>query len=707
MPDKSPEHNEKNVSWFGQLLHKRVFQTLAIYIAIGWGGTEILLAVQDTLGFPDWISRLAMAVFIAGIPVAAFLAWAHDINSRAIRILLRSVAIVVLVTGAVLMFQQSRAPGPPDASVAILPFVDMSPDAGQSWLVDALAEDLRNSMARAGDLLVIAATSSNVFRGRTDELDAIREELNVRHVLSGSVRQDGGMLRITTNLIDTVTGRHVWSDRYDLPAENLFEIEDRIVDRIGGSLSVTLAPQDADGGTRDLAAFEAYQRAHESESWESRQFSYDEAVRIDPNFAWPLIEKAAYYAFRVTDGFLSAEKAWAEAVPLLERAQAINENIYSIYTVYGMLNTFRGNYQEAQSNYERSLELNPNDAWTYGVYGLLMRWGLGQFEQAVTLHERNAQVDPLDYTANLQLGTSYWRVQRHDDARRQYEKAIRICPSCGIAYQSYSGMLSEGLGRVDEGLAVRYRMFAELDEEPTPRQLGGTAGGHSLLADMETALKYITATMSLVPEGRFDEFLIPFYLGLGKLDEARKIAEPYLQSTKAAPPWVVNTLGRVDLDQGEPESALERYRSVAPELFDDPPDVKEWSGLLTFDLFRVLVAAGQETRLLRILEEMERTLPDEYRVFQLLYAGRLNQAIAMVREEYPDGVIHPRYCKSLQDELPWLPGSIDAENPELQALIEDACAERERQLANVRRGFESGEYRLPEIVLKAKPASDN
>lgn len=706
MTDKSPEQSEKDSNWFSQLLHKRVFQTLAIYIAIAWGGTEILLAMQDTLGFPEWISRLAMAVFIAGIPVAAFLAWAHDLESRAVRIMLRSVAIVVLATGAILVFQQSRAPGPSEASVAVLPFLDMSPDAGQSWLVNALAEDLRNSLAQTGDLLVIAATSSNVFRGRSDELDAIREELNVRHILRGSVRQDGGMLRITANLVDTVTGQHVWSDRYDLPVENLFEIEDRIVDRIGGSLSVTLAPQVTNGGTRDLAAFEAYQRAHESESWESRQFNYDEAVRIDPNFAWPLIEMAAYYAIRVADGFLPAEKAWEEAVPLLERAQAINENIHSIYTVYGMLNAFRGHFLEAQSNYERSLDLNPNDAFTYGVYGLLMRWGLGQFEQAVTLHERNIQVDPLDYTANLQLGTSYWMVKRHEDARRQYEKAIRICPGCGEAYQSYSGMLSVGLGHVDEGLAVRYRMFAELDGEPTPRQLGGTADGHLALADMETALKYITAAKSLVPEGHFHELLVPFYLDLGKLDEAHEIAEPYLQSAVPPPPWVVNTLSRVDLIQGETERALERYRSIAPGLFDDPPDVKQWSVLLTSELFRVLVAEAQEARLLRILEEMERTLPDEYGVLQLLYAGKLDQAIAMAREEYPDGVIRPEYCKSLQDELRWLPESFDAENPELQALIEDACAERERQLANVQRAFDSGEFRLPDIVLKARPVSD-
>ena len=78
----------------------------------------------------------------------------------------------------------------------------------------------------------------------------------------------------------------------------------------------------------------------------------------------------------------------------------------------------------------------------------------------------------------------------------------------------------------------------------------------------------------------------------------------------------------------------------------------------------------------------------------------------MIREEHPGGIIHPGYCTGLQDELPWLPATIDPENPDLQALIEDACAERERQLANVQRGFDSGEYRIPELVLKAQPDSN-
>jgi TolB-like protein/Tfp pilus assembly protein PilF len=704
--DNSPEQSDRKLSWFSQLIHKRVFQTLAIYIAIAWGGTEILLAMQDTLGFPEWISRLAMAMFIAGMPVAAFLAWAHDLKSRATRILLRTVAIVILVTGAVLVFQQSRSPGPPEASLAVLPFLDMSPNAGQSWLVNALAEDLRNAMAQAGDLLVIAATSSDVFRGRADELDVIREKLNVRHVLSGSVRQDKDILRISANLVDTVTGRHVWSDRYDMPVENLFDIEDRIVDRIAGSLSVTLAPAVGEGGTRSLAAYEAYQRAHETESWDTSVLNYEEALRIDPGFAWPLIEMAANYVFRSENGFITAQEAWDEAVPLLERAQNINAGISEIYTVYGMLNTFLQNYQQAQSHYEHALELNPNNAFTYGVYGLLMRWGLGQFEEAVTLHERNVQVDPLDYTANLQLGTSYWMVERYEDAKLQYEKAIRICPGCGVAYQSYSGMLGEGLGRVDESLGMRYTMFAKLHGDPTPRQLAGAAGGHAALGDMESADKYVAAIELLAPDSPFlIEWRVQTYLEEAEFGKVRAIAESALQ-TNARDAEALGILAVIDLKQGDAQEAVDRYQAIAPGIFDNPPTLEGVSEYLGKALFRALIAADHLEQLQRIIEEMERSFPDQIGVSELLLAGRLDQAIAKVREEHPGGLINPGHCKGLQDELPWLPASVESGDPKLQALIEDACAERERQLANVRRKLESSEYRLPEIVAKSKPAEN-
>jgi hypothetical protein len=116
-------------------------------------------------------------------------------------------------------------------------------------------------------------------------------------------------------------------------------------------------------------------------------------------------------------------------------------------------------------------------------------------------------------------------------------------------------------------------------------------------------------------------------------------------------------------------------------------------------LWRALSATGQTETLQRILEAQESSGGAE--AMPLLYAGRLKEAIAKMRDRPPDGVIDPELCRSLQDELPWLPPAIDPEDPDLQALIRDACTERERQLANVRRKLESGEFRIPGAVLEA------
>ena len=701
MTDSSKEHSDSGAGLLGRLLKKRVFQTLAIYAAIAWGATEILLSVQETLGFPEWVARLSIAAFIAGVPIAVFLAWAHDLKSKLIRNLMRSVAVAALIAGVILVFQQSRAPGPPDGSVAVLPFIDMSPDAGQSWLVAAIAEDLRNTLAQAGPLLVIAAASSDVFHGRAGELQEIREKLNVRHILDGSVRTDGSTLRITANLIDTVTGRHVWSDRHDLPTENYFEIEDRIVDQITGSLSVTLAPEVNEGGTENLKAFEAYWRAFDLEGFDGPMLSLEEAVSIDPEFAWPLVTMDFLHAFQAENGYITPQQAWDQAAPLLERAVQINADQPDIYFAYGLLNMYWRKYEQAEENYKRALELNPSFADVYGAYGVLMRWGLERFEDAVTLHERNVQVDPLDYVANLQLGTSYWFVERLEEAREQYEKAIRLCPECWLAYGSYSGMYGAGMGRADKALDVIYRAFGNIVDEPTPRALEMAAGWHWHLGDKDIADRYNAAIRSIAPDTVVSSMSqAERHLEAGNLDEARAMAESELQQNPQDP-WPLQFLAEMDLDNGDPGSALERYRKHAPGIFEEPPRLERRHREISDNLFHILSAADEFEILERILTELEEIgwmAKRDFGAYPLLFAGRIDEAIEKMRSQHPDGVIDPGICEGLQDQLPDLPSSIDPEDSRLDALIRESCSERQRQLANVRRKMDSGEYRIPDIV---------
>jgi tetratricopeptide (TPR) repeat protein len=403
-----------------------------------------------------------------------------------------------------------------------------------------------------------------------------------------------------------VTGRHVWSDRYDLPAENFFDVEERIVDQITGSLSVTLAPEVNEGGTKSLAAFEAYRRAFDQQDFDGQMLSLEEAVRLDPEFTWPLVAMATLYSFQAEHGYLTPQQAWDDAAPLLERAAQIHADQPEIYFVYGLLNMYWQKYELAESNYKRALELNPSFAAAYGAYGVLMRWGLERFDDAVTLHERNVQVDPLDYVANLQLGTSYWFVDRLEEARDQYEKAIRICPECGLAYDSYAGMYGAGMGRADKALDVTYRMFRNIEQDPTPRALYTAAAWHERVGDTDTAALYESAARTISPGAIFDASIsrAEQYLEDGKTDEAQALAQSKLDED-SRDAWSLVFLGKIDLDAGDPQSAVDRYRKTIPRLFESPTQVEDWNLDMTEDLFMFLSAANETQQIEFILLELE------------------------------------------------------------------------------------------------------
>ncbi len=230
------EEQKNNANnWLKELFRRRVVQTIALYIAVAWGATEIFVTVQEVQGWPEWTARLVVAIFITGFPAALVLAWARDISSRALRAVVHVVALSVFAAGSYLVYQQGRPPGPPFASLVVIPFADLSADQEKDWFVTGLSHELRSTLAQVQGLLVIAETSADVFRGRAADVDAIGTELNVRHVLEGVVRRDDDQLRITANLIDTQDGRHVWSKSYNFVAANIFDIQTDISERIAGA----------------------------------------------------------------------------------------------------------------------------------------------------------------------------------------------------------------------------------------------------------------------------------------------------------------------------------------------------------------------------------------------------------------------------------------------------------------------------------------
>jgi TolB-like protein/Tfp pilus assembly protein PilF len=338
---------------------------------------------------------------------------------------------------------------PPAHSIAVLPFANMSGDARQDYFSDGLSEELLNSLAAIRDLQVVARTSSFSFRGQDVDVAVVARKLNVGAVLEGSVRKDGSHVRITAELINALTGFQLWSQTYDRDLKSVLALQTEIATAVTKALQATLLSSAATsieiGGTQIPAAFDAYLRGKslergnlDKETTLARIAAYSEAIRLDPKFAKAYVGLAnaqnTYANNYANDSeesvyFKQARAASEQAVAL---APELGEAHASVAYVLerGFLD-FRG----AMAEYDRALELSPNDPDVLlrsGVYFATM----GRTEAALSAMRRATaldQLNPVGY-ARLDVALTYARQYRqaieagqralqlnpHDDAIRNY-----------------------------------------------------------------------------------------------------------------------------------------------------------------------------------------------------------------------------------------------------------------------------------------------
>jgi TolB-like protein/DNA-binding winged helix-turn-helix (wHTH) protein len=295
-----------------------------------------------------------------------------------------------------------RATGsiPPDKSIAVLPFTDMSPEGDQQYFAEGIAEEILNVIARHPDLKVVGRSSSFQFRDAVDLTD-VGQKLGVAHVLEGSVRRDGDRLRITAQLIETAGGYHLWSESYDTEAGDIFGIQDTIAAQIADKLQLAVLGEEAEtiSAVREglLEAIE-YLR---------------QALEIDPDYAKARVELAyaMMYAPRDRETFYAWMNPGGEIERQAKMALVLDPNLSGAYAIQATLHyqrAWNGAYlpesaQRAEELFGRALELNPNDA-----QALLWSSGLRRFQgqpeiEAIELTRRALELEPL-----MQFGHSYY-----------------------------------------------------------------------------------------------------------------------------------------------------------------------------------------------------------------------------------------------------------------------------------------------------------
>ena len=307
-------------------------------------------------------------------------------------------------TTAARSYAAKPKPNEAAASIAVLPFANMSGDPEQEYFSDGISEDIITDLSKIAGLTVIARNSSFAYKGRSVDVRTIGRDLGVRSVLEGSIRRAGNRLRITAQLIDAATGAHLWADRYDRDLTDIFEVQDEVVEKIVGVLAVTLTQGEQQRlrrhGTGNVEAYEYWLRARAlltrgtRDSIVQARAMYRRAIESDLNFAAPHAGLALAAIADYASGWaLDSAQALIEAERWARRALELNDQEPVSHLALGNVLLWRREHEGALAEFDRTIALDPNFAQGHAARGLALMYA-GEPSRAQEPLAKAMRLDP-------------------------------------------------------------------------------------------------------------------------------------------------------------------------------------------------------------------------------------------------------------------------------------------------------------------------
>lgn len=378
-------------------------------------------------------------------------------------------ALVVSDVGGLRGWLKDRANPVRIEALAVLPLENLSGDPSQEYFADGITEQLTTDLAQIGSLRTISRTSAMRYKGAKKTLPEIARELNVDAVVEGAVVHSGDRVRITVQLIQARTDRHLWAHTYEGSFRDLAELQMEVARAIATELRVELTSQERARLARiravDPKAHELYLRGqYHYHKWKKEEFDkaieyFQQATEADPKFAPAYVGLANSYGFLWIEGYLSLEKGYPVYAQALERALQLDDTLPEAhYAVAAAAFYLRWNWEEAEREFKRALELNPNLEEARYEYAWFLS-AMGRNAEAVAEARRAVQIDPLSIPASLALGSMYHIAHQDADARAQLVQTAELEPNDSRAYEFLAGF-AEQAGRYDEAIAFRRKAMA-------------------------------------------------------------------------------------------------------------------------------------------------------------------------------------------------------------------------------------------------------
>ena len=377
---------------------------------------------------------------------------------------------------------------PDKPSIAVLPFNNLSGDPGQEYFSDGITYEIISALGSVPKLFVVARHSTFTYKGKPVKVQQVSKELGVRYILEGSVRKSENKIRITAQLIDALTGNHLWSNQYDRDLKDIFVVQDEITKKIITALQVKLTEGEqirgAAKGTKNLEAYLKCLQANEyfnQNNIESNALAKqlaDEAIALDPEYAWAHYVKARTLMMDVwNDTTKSPEQTLAKAKELLQKAIALDNTFAEAHGDLGFLYSMTGQHDKAIAEGEKAVALNPNSALAHMNLGKVLTFAY-KWEKSIPEYIKAIRLNPIPPNRYLwSLGLSYGFMGQYEEAITWCEKAIHQEPNSLFAHimmavvYSWSGRDEDARAEAAEVLRLNPQFSLEKLEKKAGKRL--------------------------------------------------------------------------------------------------------------------------------------------------------------------------------------------------------------------------------------------
>jgi len=550
-------------SFFSELKRRNVYKVAVAYAVVSWLLIQAASILFPTFDAPPWAMKVLVVLIVLGFPAALIFSWAFEITPEGIiresevesdqsithhtgRKIVAITMVLAAVATALFVFQiirarstiTSRTSDAPisQKSIAVLPFDNLSRDPDNAYFVEGIQDEILTRLAKIADLKVIARSSTLRFQNKGD-LPQIAQQLGVAHLLEGSVQKVNDEVRVNVQLIKPADETHLWAEVYDRKLIDVFAVESEIAKKIADTLQAKLTGSEerviAARPTENSEAHQLYLKGRFF--WNKRTGNdlkksidyFQQASAIDPNYALAYAGEADAYVFLPGYTAGAPQDCYPKAMAAAKKALELDDALAEAHTTLALaLWYYDFDFAQANKEFQRAIELNPNYATGHQQYGNNTLSALGRFDDAIAEGKKAVDLDPLSLVINADLGVNYCYARRYDDAIAQLRKTIEMDPGYYFAHINLAQVL-EMKGARDAAIA-EYQKARALNDDPAVLGYLGRVYGFS---GNKTETQKILEELKKLSKERYvsDYSFALVYIGLGDKEEALRWLEQSYQ----------------------------------------------------------------------------------------------------------------------------------------------------------------------------------